>query len=322
MKLMNKLGFAAGFAADWTAKLVAPLVLAGAAAGFLAPEASSAAVPKESFPWLLGAIMFGMGLTLKGRDFAPVIARPKDVAVGAAAQFIIMPALAFGFAKMFALPPELALGMVLVGACPGGTASNVISFLARGNLALSVTMTAVSTLLAPLMTPALVLLWGGRSVDIPAAGMFLSILKIVIAPIAAGVLINEAMPRFTNAVKRFMPAFSTLAIAAIVAGIVAVNAGNVKGHIGAVAAAVALHNVCGMCLGWLVAAKCGMDVARRKTLAVEVGMQNSGLAVALATMHFAASPLVAVPGALFSVWHNLSGAVFAAVARRTRCVRS
>ena len=155
MKLMNKLGFAVGFAADWTAKLVAPLVLAGAAAGFLAPEASSAAVPKESFPWLLGAIMFGMGLTLRGRDFAPVFARPKDVAVGAAAQFLIMPALAFGFAKMFALPPELALGMVLVGACPGGTASNVISFLARGDLALSVTMTAVSTLLAPLMTPAL-----------------------------------------------------------------------------------------------------------------------------------------------------------------------
>ena len=292
---------------------MAPLVLAAAAAGFVWPEPVAAAVPKTCFPWLLGAIMFGMGLTLRAEDFVRVFSHPRDIAVGAAAQFTVMPALAFVIAKAFALPPELALGMVLVGACPGGTASNVIAFLAGGDVALSVTMTAASTLLAPLLTPLLVLLWSGHSVDIPVCAMLVSILKIVIAPIAAGILLNAAFPCATQRVKRLMPAFSTLAISVIVAGIVAVNAESLRGHIGTIAAAVALHNLAGFALGGAIAAAASMDSRRRRTLAVEVGMQNSGLAVTLATVHFAVSPLAAVPGALFSVWHNISGAIFAAV---------
>ncbi len=301
--------------ADWISRLMAPLVLIAAAIGFAWPEPPASAIPKGAFPWLLGAIMFGMGLALQPSDFARVFARPRDVAIGAAAQFTIMPALAFLVSKAFGLPTDLALGMVLVGACPGGTASNVISYLAGGDVALSVTMTAVSTLLAPLLTPALVLAWSGNHVDVPIAGMFVSILKIVIAPVAAGLLLNKTLPDATRRVKRFMPAFSTLSIAAIVSGIVAVNAGSLRGHLGAVTFAVVLHNAAGLVLGWGVASLTHMSGAQRRTLAVEVGMQNSGLAVTLATVHFASSPLAAIPGAVFSVWHNISGAIFASALR-------
>ncbi len=152
--------------------------------------------------------------------------------------------------------------------------------------------------------------------DIPVCAMFLSILKIVIAPIVAGVLLNAAFPRATRRVKRLMPAFSSLAIAVIVVGIVAVNAESLRGNVGVIAIAVALHNLAGFALGGGIAAVTGMDSSRRRTLAVEVGMQNSGLAVTLASVHFAAAPLAAVPGALFSVWHNLSGALFAAYFQR------
>ncbi|MCR5413126.1 MAG: bile acid:sodium symporter family protein [Kiritimatiellae bacterium] len=296
-------------------------VLSAAAAGFIFPRAVSAAVPPSSVNWLLGAVMFGMGMSLRPGDFLLVLKRPRDVAIGAAAQFAAMPALAFAIAKAFALSPELAVGLVLVGACPGGTASNVISYLAKGDVALSVTMTSVSTLLAPLLTPLLVLAWGGASIDVPVAGMFISILQVVIAPIAAGLLLDMYAPRFAHAAKRFMPAFSALAVSAIVAGVVAANAANLKGNLGAVAGAVVLHNLCGMLLGWSIAAAFRMDGAKRRTVAVEVGMQNSGLAVSLAKGHFnpdpssAAMPLSAVPGALFSVWHNLSGALFAAVSK-------
>lgn len=295
---------------------MAVLILLAAAAGFFFPDVASAAFPAKAFPWLLGAIMFGMGLTLKPADFALVLKRPKDVAIGAAAQFAVMPALAFLLVKAFRLPPELALGLVLVGASPGGTASNVISYLAGGDVALSVSMTAVSTLLAPVLTPALVLLFSGESVDIPAARMFVSILAIVIGPIALGLAMNAFAASFTKRVVRFMPLFSTLAIAAIVAGIVAVNAESLKTNFGLVAAAVVLHNLGGMALGWGAGALAKMDPRRRRTLAVEVGMQNSGLAVTLAGVHFAAMPLAAVPGALFSVWHNISGAAFAYLANR------
>ena len=294
------------------------LVLAAFAVALAWPASVMRAVPTQCVPWLLGAVMFGMGLALRGRDFALVLSRPRDVAVGVAAQFLCMPLLAFGVAKALRLPDDIALGVVLVGACPGGTASNVIAYLARGDVALSVTMTACSTLLAPLATPFIVWLLAGASIDIPTGAMFLSIVKIVIAPVVAGVAANELLPRFAAGIRRVMPAFSSVVVAVIVAAVVAATAQSLLDAAAAVALAVVLHNAAGMALGWCVGRLFDMDAPRRRTLAIEVGMQNSGLAVSLAAQHFATMPLAAVPGALFSVWHNLSGALFANwCARRT-----
>ncbi|MBR1609329.1 MAG: bile acid:sodium symporter family protein, partial [Kiritimatiellae bacterium] len=206
----------------------------------------------------------------------------------------------------------------LVGACPGGTASNVMAYLAGGDVALSVTMTACSTLLSPLATPALVLLLADKTVGVDAAAMLLSIVKVVLAPVLAGVAFNEVFGAAASRVRRAMPAFSAVVVAVIVAGVVAAAAGRIREAAGAVAAAVVLHNALGMLLGWAVAKAAGMDAARRRTLAIEVGMQNSGLAVSLAATHFASAPLAALPGALFSVWHNLGGALFANLCTRRR----
>ena len=295
---------------------MAVLVLLAGAAAMAWPEETKAAVPTSCVPWLLGAVMFGMGLSLRGRDFALVLRRPRDVAVGVGAQFLCMPLAAWALAKALRLPDEIALGVVLVGACPGGTASNVIAYLAKGDVALSVTMTACSTLLAPLATPAIVLALAGATIDVDAVAMFLSIVKIVIAPIVVGVAINELLPRFAARIRRAMPAFSTVVVAVIVAGVVAAGAERIRTTAGLVALAVVLHNGLGLALGWGVGRLFRMDGARRRTLAIEVGMQNSGLAVSLAAMHFASMPLAAVPGALFSVWHNLSGALFASACAR------
>ncbi len=306
----------AGAALDAVSRAMAVWVLLAGAAAMMWPEPVKAALPTRCVPWLLGTVMFGMGLSLRGRDFALVLRRPRDVAVGVAAQYLAMPLLAWVLSKGLGLPTELALGVVLVGACPGGTASNVIAYLAKGDVALSVTMTACSTLLAPLATPAIVLLLAGESVDVAARAMFLSIVKIVIAPIVVGVAVNELLPVFAARIRRAMPAFSSIVVAVIVAGVVAAGAGRIRETAGLVTLAVVLHNGLGMALGWGVGRLFRMDAARRRTLAIEVGMQNSGLAVSLATMHFAAMPLAAVPGALFSVWHNVSGAVFANLCAR------
>ena len=297
---------------------MAVLVLVAGAAAMMWTEAVKAALPTSCVSWLLGVVMFGMGLSLRGRDFALVLRRPRDVAIGVAAQYVCMPLLAWALSRALGLPPELALGVVLVGACPGGTASNVIAYLAKGDVALSVTMTACSTLLAPLATPAIVLLLAGKSIEVNAVAMFLSIVKIVIAPIVVGVAVNELLPRFAASIRRAMPAFSTVVVAVIVAAVVAASAGRIREAAGIVALAVVLHNGLGMALGWGAGRLFGMDAARRRTLAIEVGMQNSGLAASLATVHFVSMPLAAVPGALFSVWHNLSGALFANVCARQR----
>ena len=316
METKRSAGAFLGAALDAVAGGMAVWVLLAGAAAMAWPEPVKAAIPTSCVPWLLGSVMFGMGLSLRGHDFALVLRRPRDVAVGVAAQYVCMPLAAWAIAKGLGLPDEIALGVVLVGACPGGTASNVIAYLAKGDVALSVTMTACSTLLAPLATPAIVLLLAGKTVDVDALAMFLSIVKIVIAPVVAGVAINELLPRFAARVRRAMPAFSTVVVAVIVAGVVAASAGRIREAAALVALAVVLHNGLGLALGWGAGRLFRMDSARRRTLAIEVGMQNSGLAVSLAAMHFASMPLAAVPGALFSVWHNLSGALFANLCAR------
>ena len=242
---------------------------------------------------MLGVIMFGMGLTLSPQDFRIVFSRPKDIIIGCLAQFTVMPLLALGLSWAFALPKELALGVILVGCCPGGTASNVITYLAKGDLALSVGMTATSTLLAPLLTPLLVWLLAGTMVEVDTIGMLLSIVYVVIAPIAVGLVFQRYLPKFTKSIVPYLPAFSSVVIAFVVGIVVSHNADRllVGGMI--VVLVVMLHNLCGLSLGYIIGRLLGLADAKRRAISIEVGMQNSGLASSLATLHFAAYPLAA-----------------------------
>ena len=260
---------------------------------------------------MLGLIMFGMGLTLSPTDFRIVLSRPKDILIGCLAQFTVMPLLAWLLTWAFQLPKELALGVILVGCCPGGTASNVITYLAKGDLALSVGMTATSTLLAPLLTPLLVWLLAGTMVDVDTLGMLQSIVYVVIAPIIAGLLCQRFLPRLTKALVPYLPAFSTIVICLVVGIVVSHNATRLLVGGFVVVVAVMLHNLLGLLIGFLTGRLLRLSRPKCVALSVEVGMQNSGLASSLAVLHFSAYPLAAIPGAVFSVWHNISGALAA-----------
>ncbi len=272
-----------------------------------------------SFKWvdtwainpMLGVIMFGMGLTLSPHDFRIVLSRPKDILIGCLAQFTVMPLLAWGLTWIFSLPKELALGVILVGCCPGGTASNVITYLAKGDLALSVGMTATSTLLAPILTPLLVWLMAGTMVDVDTLGMLQSIVYVVIAPIIIGLLCQRYLPQATKSVVPYLPAFSSIVIALVVGIIVSHNADRllVGGMI--VILVVMAHNLLGLSIGFLLGRLLRLPKPKCVAVSIEVGMQNSGLASSLAVLHFAAYPLATIPGAIFSVWHNISGALAA-----------
>ena len=288
------------------------LVLLSAVAALLFPETLGHLKPRLINP-LLGVIMFGMGLTLKPEDFRVVFSRPKDVLVGCLAQFTVMPLLAFSLTRIFKLEEALAIGVILVGCCPGGTASNVITFLAKGDLALSVGMTATSTLLAPVLTPLLVWLLAGETVDVDVVGMLLSILWVVILPIVLGLVVKRIWPRTTERATGYLPALSTLAICVIVLIVIAANAHKLLAGGWIILLVVVLHNVCGLAAGYLIGLLLHLSPAKRRAVSVEVGMQNSGLASSLATLHFAAYPLATIPGALFSVWHNISGAIVARI---------
>jgi BASS family bile acid:Na+ symporter len=265
---------------------------------------------------LLGIIMFGMGLTLSKDDFKEVGKRPLDVAIGVLGQFIIMPALAWGLAKGLQLPPEIAVGVILVGCCPGGTASNVMTFLARGDVALSVAITSVTTLLAPIVTPALIYLLASQWIEVSAAAMFWSIVQVVVLPIALGLVVQTVLGTKVRGAVAVLPLVSVVAIVAIVAAVVAGNQARIATSGLMIFAVVVLHNGLGLLLGYGLGKLTGMTVYKRKALAIEVGMQNSGLGVALATAHF--SPLAAVPSAIFSVWHNISGPIAATLFQRFR----
>jgi BASS family bile acid:Na+ symporter len=263
-------------------------------------------------PWialLLGVIMFGMGMTLRLADFRELLVRPWEVLGGVIAQYTIMPLLALIMVALFALPADLAVGVILVGACPGGTASNVITFLARGDVALSVAITSVSTLMAPFLTPLLTLWLAGAYVDVAVGALFLSIVNIVILPIVLGLLVRRVLGARVARLNHALPVISVVAISLIVAFVIGANEAAIVSASWPVFGAVMAHNLAGLTLGYLAAVLAGMPPAKRKAVCFEVGMQNSGLAVALATVHF--NPLAAVPGALFSLWHNLSGSLLA-----------
>ncbi|MFD6441697.1 bile acid:sodium symporter family protein [Peribacillus sp. NPDC060186] len=265
---------------------------------------------------LLGIVMFGMGLTLSAADFKEVFRRPKEVALGVAGHFIIMPLLAFVLAIGFDLPKEVAVGVILVGCCPSGTASNVMVFLARGNVALAVAIASVSTILAPIVTPLLILLLASKWVNISIGSLFISIIQVVIIPLMLGFVVKKFFGKQAEAGAKALPLVSVISIVLIVSAVVAGSQAQLAKTGLLIFAVVVLHNVLGFFLGFFFARLCGMDLAKQKAVAMEVGMQNSGLGVAIATAHF--SPLAAVPSAIFSVWHNISGSVLAFIFSRMK----
>lgn len=258
---------------------------------------------------ILGIIMFGMGLTLKLSDFTEVVKRPIPVLVGVLAQFIIMPLIALLLVKTFDVDPMLAVGIILVGCCPGGTSSNVITFLSKGDVALSVTITSISTLLAPLVTPFLLQLYAGAIIDIPLYSMVVTIAKLVLFPIAAGVIIHYFLGQRIQPVISLLPMISVTGIVLIIAIVIALSQARIAESGLFILFIVILHNLLGYGLGFLLGRLCGFNLAQQRAIMVEVGMQNSGLGAALATRYF--EPVSAVPSALFSVWHNISGAILA-----------
>ncbi|HWP83692.1 MAG TPA: bile acid:sodium symporter family protein [Terriglobia bacterium] len=269
---------------------------------------------------LLGVVMFGMGLTLTARDFLEVAQRPWLIAFGAALQFGIMPLGGWLVGHTLRLPPDLLAGVILVGSCPGGTASNVITYLARGDVPLSITLTTVSTLLAVALTPALTWLYAGQTVPVPVAPMLLSILNVVVLPVAGGVVLNRLWGNRLRKLQDFFPLLSVLAIVVIIAIVVALNAGRMTALAGPVALAVVLHNGLGLAGGYALPKLLGYEPRICRTISIEVGMQNSGLGVALATQFFSAT--AALPAAFFSVWHNLSGALLAGYwSRQQKAIR-
>ena len=266
---------------------------------------------KAYIPWILGIIMLGMGMTMTVDDFKGVLQSPKAVLIGVVAQFVVMPGLAYVLCKLFNLAPEIAVGVILVGCCPGGTASNVITYMAKGNVALSVACTSVSTLLAPVLTPAIFYLLASQWLKIDAASMFISILQVVLLPIIVGLILRTWLKRQVESYIQVMPLVSVIAIVAIVAAIIGGSKAAILQSGLLILAVVILHNGLGYLLGFTAARFFKLPYADSKAIAIEVGMQNSGLGVALAAVHFAASPITAVPSAIFSLWHNISGPALA-----------
>jgi len=260
---------------------------------------------------LLILIMFCMGVTLKISDFKRVLKKPKIITLTVLLQFSIMPLVAFVISKFFNLSDELLVGMVLVGAVSGGTASNVIAYLAKADVALSITMTVVSTLLSILVTPYITLLYVGQTVPVPALDMLFSIFKLVFMPVLIGLIINQIFDKYIKEKHDFFALLSIISIVFIIGIIIGINQEKVSSLALSLMLAIALHNIMGLLGGFYITKLLGFDKKECKTVAIEVGMQNSGLAVVLAMKYFSA--LSALPGAIFSIWHNISGAILAGI---------
>lgn len=288
-------------------KYFAVFVILTAIVAFLFP--STFVVFGSYVTLLLGVVMFGMGLTLTPVDFKIVFTNPIPVIIGILSQYTIMPLIAFSLAYLLNLPAELAAGLVLLGSVPGGTASNVMVYLAKGNVALSVAMTSLSTVLAPVLTPLLLYLLAGQWLPVNPTDMFISILQVIIIPIVLGLLVQRFFPNIVAKGISIVPLISVLAILIIVSAVTAANGDNVITSGFTVFIAVFLHNSLGLLLGYLVAMVMRLDEENRRAISIEVGMQNSGLGVALATAHF--SPLAALPSVWGAIWHNISGPILA-----------
>ncbi len=306
----------------WLSKHASFFVVAIAVITFFAPEL---------FKWvrgttqtvILGIIMLTMGLTLTTDDFRILARRPLDILIGACAQFFIMPCVAYLLVHVFRLEPALALGILLVGCCPGGVSSNIMSYLCHGDVAFSVGMTCVSTLLAPVMTPLLMQFTAGEIIKIDAIGMFLNILIVTIIPIGIGCFLNYvySKSKHLTTIQSLMPGLSVTCLACIVGGVISTV------HDDLVArglmlflwtfAVVFCHNTLGYLLGYAAGCLAGFNQAKKRTISIEVGMQNAGLATVLAGNFFAAQPLAVLPCAISCAWHSISGTILAGLFLRS-----
>lgn len=266
---------------------------------------------------ILGMIMLTMGLTLTTDDFRILARRPLDILVGACAQFLIMPCVAWLLVRVFRLEPALALGILLVGCCPGGVSSNIMSYLCHGDVAFSVGMTCASTLLAPVMTPLLMELTAGAIIEIDAIGMFLNILIVTIIPVGIGCFLNYTYSHRKSfpTVQSLMPGVSVICLACIVGGVISTvhDALIARGLLLFIwtFAVVFCHNSLGYLLGWTSGYLAKFNTAKKRTISIEVGMQNAGLATVLASTFFAVQPLSILPCAISCVWHSVSGTILA-----------
>ena len=266
MRVLEKLS-------DFVSKWMALIVILVAALSLFFPSAVSF-IKTAWINTLLGIVMFGMGLTLKPSDFTDVFKRPKDVIIGAVAQFTLMPLLAFLLTKVFHLSPELAIGVILVGTCPGGTSSNVMTYLSKGDVALSVCMTSVSTILAPFMTPLLTLLYAGKTVDVQVVGMFISVIKVVLVPIILGIVVNRFFSKVTEKAVKALPLISTTAIVLIIAAVVSVNSARIMQNGLLIVCVVICHNVLGYLTGYLAAKALKLDTTKCRAISIELGTRD------------------------------------------------
>ena len=308
MKVLEKIS-------DFAGKWMAIIALAVAIIAFVAPAPVHAALPTSWVNPLLGIVMFGMGMTLKLGDFKVVFTKPKAVITGILSQFIIMPLIAWVLCLVFQLPTELAVGVMLVGCCPGGTSSNVMTYLSKGDVALSVGMTACTTIMAPVVTPALVLLLAGQSVDVSYVSMLLSIVQVVLVPIALGFVINAVASKVAQACSKVLPLVSVIAISLIIMAVVSANAAKLATVGALIIVVVMLHNICGYALGYFVGRALGLSKAQMRTLSIEVGMQNAGLGVVLALKHF--GERATIPSAVFVFVCIITASIAAALWQRS-----
>lgn len=265
--------------------------------------------------FILGVIMLTMGMTLTADDFRVLVSHPFDIAIGSLAQFTLMPLIALGVSRLLALPDAVAVGLILVGCCPGGVSSNLMSFLCKGDVAFSVGITSLSTLFAPLTTPLLMWLLAGQTVEVDALGMFRSVLLVTLMPVGAGFLFNRFLgsrPAYRETMK-IMPGVAVVALACIVGGVVSAQHDSILKSGFLIFVGVFLHNVLGYALGYASGVFARFTNPKKRTISLEVGMQNAGLATVLATKHFPALPEVALASAVSCVWHSISGALLAGV---------
>lgn len=296
------------------------LILIGVVIAFVKPNAFNWVLGKfmgiNIINVLLGLILFGMGTTLKIEHFVNVFKRPKEILLGVSAQYLIMPLLALTIANLFSLNQALTVGLVLVGTVPGGTASDVITFLAKGDLTLSVSLTAVSTVISPILTPIITFILIGNAISFSVADMFISTLQIVIVPIGLGLLLNYKFSNICDELKDYLPGVSSIVIAIIVAGVIGSNKEAIISSSMIITFVIILQYFLGMGLGFTIAYLAGIKRKQMITIAIEICFQNSGLSTSLAKTHFPNLTLATVPGALYSVWQNLAGSILAYVFTR------
>lgn len=290
----------------WIGRWFTVLVVIWAIFNYLLPQTSKWVIPNTSY--LLGIILFGMGLTLRGEDFVRIVKRPLPVILGTIAHYVIMPLVAVVLCKIFHLTGATAVGVILVGSCPSGTSSSVMAYLAGGDVALDVSIETLSTLLAPLALPGLLMLYAGQYVTIPTQSLFMSTIRIVLIPIILGVIIHTLFGKRIDNLTRALPLISQTAILLIIGAVISANHAELfTATTALVIPVVMLHNLSGYGLGFLFSKLIRLKDPQRKAITFEVGMQDSSLGATLAMLYF--SPAAAIPSTIFSVWHNISGSV-------------